>query len=46
MYKDSINVTDELLSEAYTEQLPEDDWVSAILGDVDDTLEQMWGDKM
>ena len=38
--------SEELMTDAYTEQLPEDDWVSAILGDVDDTLEQMRGDKM
>lgn len=40
-------LNDDLLSIAYTEQLPEDDWVAAILGDPDDALDAViWGDKM
>jgi hypothetical protein len=37
----------EILSDAYTETLPEDEWVGDVLGDADDYIGQLIeGDKM
>jgi len=42
-----IDINDEILSNAYTEQLPEDEWVGDVLGEVDDYIGQLIeGDKM
>ena len=39
--------SDELLGNAYTEQLPEDDWVGDVLGAADEYIGQfIEGDKM
>ena len=42
-----FEINDEILSDAYTEQLPEDEWVGDVLGEVDDYIGQLIeGDKM